>query len=132
MRLALAGILLALAPAATALVPFKATLKAPAANPQVDVKWWYSIKATDLKRRPIRATLTGKVIDPFGGVHPLDYGPSEPEVPITNRPFRGTFRDYITFPPESRGFVLTLRWTVKAKIGGKTYKRILIRKVKPA
>jgi hypothetical protein len=134
-RLALAGIVLAfvLTPAAAAVVPFKATLKAPAANPQVDVKWWYSIKVTDLKKRPIRATLTGKVIDPFGGVHPLDYGPSELTTlkPITNRPFRGTFRDYITFPPESRGFVLTLRWTVKAKIGGKTFKRVLTRKVTP-
>jgi hypothetical protein len=71
------------------------------------------------------------VIDPFGGVHPIDYGPSNPEKPITNRPFKGTFRDYITFPSSSRGFALTLRWTVRAKLGGTWRKQVLTRKVTP-
>ena len=129
--LALAVGLVACPGATPAVVPFRATLKAPAADPQVDVDWWYSIRATDVKGRPIAATLTAVVVDPFGGVHPIDYGPSEPAKPIVNRPFRGTFKDYITFPRESRNFTLTLRWTVKAKVSGKTYRRLLTRKVKP-
>jgi hypothetical protein len=137
---ALAVALAVVAPGATgAPVPFKATLKAPATQPKVNVKWPYSIKVTDLKGTSIRATVTGVVIDPLGTAHAMDYGPTGPPnpgppKPITNWPFKGTFRDYLIFPEDARlanqlgG--LTLRWTVKAKIGGKTYKKILKRLVK--
>jgi hypothetical protein len=137
---ALAVALAVVAPGATgAPVPFKATLKAPATQPKVNVKWPYSIKVTDLKGRSIRATVTGVVIDPLGTAHAMDYGPTGPPnpgppKPITNWPFKGTFRDYLIFPEDARlanqlgG--LTLRWTVKAKIGGKTYKKIVKRLVK--
>ena len=143
LRLSLVALVAALAvvaPSATgAPIPFKATLKAPATQPTVGVKWPYSIKATDLKGRPIRAMVTGVVIDPLGTAHAMDYGPTGPPnpgppKPITNWPFKGTFRDYLIFPEDARlanqlgG--LTLRWTVKAKIGGKTYKKILKRLVK--
>jgi hypothetical protein len=132
-RLVLVALAFAIAVVPTALsaTGIKATLKAPAFEPTIDVDWYYSIKVTDLRGRPLKARLTAKVIDPFGGVHPMDYGPSEPPKPITNRPFKGTFRDYLTFPPESRGFKLTLRWTIKAKIGTKTYTKVLTRKVTP-
>ena len=118
----------------------KATLKTPATQPKVNVKWPYSIKVTDLTGKPVRATVTAVVIDPLGTVHPMDYGPTGPPnpgppKPITNWPFKGTFRDYMIFPPRCDGWRtqlggLTLRWTVKAKIGGKTYKKILKRLVK--
>jgi hypothetical protein len=141
-RLKLAAIALAflLVPAAGAAVGIKATLKAPAAEPTVNVKWRYSIKVTDLKGKPISAKLTAVVIDPLGTAHPIDYGPTGPPnpgpaKPITNWPFKGTFRDYIIFPPESRLATqlggLKLRWTVKAKLGGKTYTKVLKRLVKP-
>ena len=128
------------APGATgAPIPFKATLKAPAAQPTVNVKWPYSIKVTNLEGKPIRATVTGVVIDPLGTAHAMDYGPTGPPnpgppKPITNWPFKGTFRDYLIFPEDAKlanqlgG--LTLRWTLKAKVGGKTYKKILKRLVK--
>jgi hypothetical protein len=145
MRLGLALVVLVVAltmsttGAVGAAVPFKATLKAPATQPKVNVKWPYSIKVTDLKGKPISAKLTAVVIDPLDTVHAMDYGPTGPPnpgppKPITNWPFKGTFRDYIIFPPDARlanqlgG--LTLRWTVKAKIAGKTYKKILKRVVK--
>jgi hypothetical protein len=143
LRLLLVALVVALAvvaPGATgAPIPFKATLKAPATQPKVNVKWPYSIKVTDLKGTSIRATVTGVVIDPLGTAHAMDYGPTGPPnpgppKPITNWPFKGTFRDYLIFPEDARlanqlgG--LTLRWTVKAKIGGKTYKKILKRLVK--
>jgi hypothetical protein len=141
MRTKLAAVVLALGlvPAAGAAVGIKATLKAPATQPKVNVKWPYSIKVTDLTGKAVRATVTAVVIDPLGTVHAMDYGPTGPPnpgppKPIKNWPFKGTFRDYITFPPDAKlanalgG--LTLRWTIKAKIGGKTYTKVLKRQVK--
>lgn len=126
-------------PVALSATGIKATLKAPATNPKIcstpaDVpacRWNYSIKVTDLKGKPVAARLTAVIIDPFGGVHPVGYGPSEPEKPITNWPFKGTFRDYLEFPPESKGFKLTIRWTVKSKIGKTTYTKVIKRSVTP-
>jgi hypothetical protein len=131
LRLTLAIGALVLVPLASGATGLRVTLKAPAANPKVDVKWWYTIVAKDPRGKPVRARLTAQVVDPFGGVHPIDYGPSKPEKPITNRPFTGTFRDYITFPSSSRGFTLTLRWTVRAKLVGTWRKHVLTRKVTP-
>lgn len=132
--------LVALAPAATgAPIPFKATLKAPTTQPKVNVKWPYSIKVSDLKGKPIAAKVSAVVVDPLGTAHVVNYGPTGPPnpgpaKPITNWPFKGTFRDYIIFPEDAKLATqlggLTLRWTVKAKIGGKTYKKILKRLVK--
>ena len=112
---------------------WKVTLKAPAANPKVNVKWHYSITVTDLKGRPLKATVTASLIDPLGSIHPIDYGPSKPEPrPIKNWPFKGTFRDYITFPPDARGILSsTLRWAVKVKLDGKVRTKVLTRKVTP-
>ena len=141
MRTKLGAVVLALlhVPVAGATVGIKATLKAPATQPKVNVKWPYSIKVTDLTGKAVRATVTAVVIDPLSTVHPMDYGPTGPPnpgppKPIKNWPFKGTFRDYITFPPDATlantlgG--LTLRWTVKAKLGGKTYTKVLKRQVK--
>jgi hypothetical protein len=83
--------------------------------------------------------VTAVVIDPLKTVHAMDYGPTGPPnpgppKPIKNWPFKGTFRDYVIFPPDATlanalgG--LTLRWTVKAKLGGKTYTKVLKRQVK--
>ena len=137
---AIVAVLAVLAPVAEgARIPFKATLKAPTTQPKVNVKWRYSITVTDLKGRPIRATVTAVVVDPLGTAHAIDYGPTGPPnpgpaKPITNWPFKGTFRDYIIFPEDARLATalggLTLRWTIKAKIGGKTRKKILKRLVK--
>lgn len=141
MRAKLGAVVVALlvVPVAGAAVGIKATLKTPATQPKVNVKWPYSIRVTNLKGVPVRATVTAVVIDPLGTVHAMDYGPTGPPnpgppKPIKNWPFKGTFRDYITFPPDATlanmlgG--LTLRWTVKAKLGGKTYTKVLKRQVK--
>jgi hypothetical protein len=112
-------------PSALRAAPFRVVLKAPKTNPRVNVRWYYAIVVSDLKGRPIRATVTAHILDPLGGVHPVDYGPTQK--PIRNFPFKGTFRDWLTFPPESKGFQLTIRWTIKA-LGGK---RVLTRTVVP-
>ena len=141
MRTKLAALALALlvVPAAGAAVGIKATLKAPATEPKVNVKWPYSITVTDLTGKAVRATVTAVVIDPLGTVHPMDYGPTGPPnpgppKPIKNWPFKGTFRDYIIFPQDATLATtlggLVLRWTVKVKLGGKTYTKVLKRRVK--
>jgi hypothetical protein len=114
---------LAVAPVAAAAPAFKATLKTPKASPKTSVKWYYSIRVTSSKGKPIAARVTATLSDPFGGVHPVAYGATQK--PIVNFPFHGTFRDYLIFPPESKGFTLTVRWVVKAAGG----KRVLTRKV---
>ena len=83
MRMKLAAVLVALVvvPLAGAATGIKATLKAPAAQPKVNVKWPYSIKATDLQGKAVRATVTAVVIDPLGTIHPMDYGPTGPPNP---------------------------------------------------
>jgi len=137
--LTLLAIALAAAPAVLAATGIKATLKAPATNPKVcstpsdmpACRWHYSIKVTDLKGRPVAGKITAVIVDPFGGVHPVGYGPADPDVYVTNWPFKGTFRDYLEFPPESKGFDLVLKWTITSKIGGKTYKQVLRRTVTP-
>lgn len=127
MRLRLAGILIALVLPATAAaaVPFKAVLKAPTADPKINVRWYYSIRVTDLKGNPIAATLTVRIRDPLGGVHPVALCNTTTKY-IVNRPFRGVFRDCIIFPRESRGFQLTLIWIVKAKGAKKTLTRTVV------
>ena len=141
MRAKLGAVVLALllVPVAGAAVGIKATLKTPATQPKVNVKWPYSIKVTNLNGAPVRASVTAVVIDPLGTVHAMDYGPTGPPnpgppKPIKNWPFKGTFRDYMIFPPDARLASslggLTLRWTMKAKLGGKTYTKVLKRQVK--
>jgi hypothetical protein len=115
MRLRLVIVLLALVltPAAAA-APFKAVLTAPTHTPKANAKWYYTIRATR-NGKPIRATVTVQIVDSFGGVHAVQYDDTKQN--ILRRPFRGVFRDYIQFPPESRGFRLTVRATVRALSG---------------
>ena len=102
-----------LAALALAAPPFQATLTAPTHEPKVNARWYWSVKVSDLRGRPLPARITAHVIDPFGGVHPVEFGPSTKR--IVDWPISGRFRDYAIWPPESRGFRLTFRVTVKAK-----------------
>jgi len=112
---------LALAPAASATHPvtkrtatFKAVLQGSTHAPRINVMWPWSVHVSDLKGRPVAATITVQIRDPLGGIHPVAYGGTKTKY-IVNRPFRGVFCDYVIFPPESKGFRLTLRMTVKVK-----------------
>ena len=111
LRLAACAVALAL-PASAAAIPFRASFSAPTHRPKVNAKWYYTVRVANLRGRPIRATITAQLVDPLGTVHPVDYGTTTK--PITNRPFRGVFRDYAQYPPESRGFRLPFRVIVKA------------------
>ena len=94
-----------------ALAAVAVSLTAPTHTPAIDTKWRYSLNVTSAGK-PVRASVTVQIVDPFGGVHPVEYGARKKN--IVNHIFIGTFRDYVEFPRESRGFKLTLRFTVRA------------------
>jgi hypothetical protein len=119
MRLRLGICLAALAlPASAGAAPsFKATFNAPTHTPRVNAKWFYTVRATDVNGKPLKATITAQIVDPLGGMHAVEYGCCKRRF-VTNRPLTGVFRDYVQFPPESQGFKLTFRVIVKA-LGGR-------------
>jgi len=89
------------------------TLTAPGHTPKINTHWNYVVRATD-GGKPAPARITAQIIDPIGGAHPVQFGKSTKT--ITNWPFRGVFRDYMIWPPSSRGVPLKLRIVVR--VGG--------------
>ena len=106
---------------------FKVTLHAGTHHPAVNTRWPYSVRVVDAKGHPLRARISVAVVDPIGGVHPTLFYVSDTKY-VTNIPFKGTFRDAVKWPPESKGYPLTFRVTVK--VG--TLKRVLKYLVTPA
>ena len=91
--------------------PFKATLHAPTHTPRVNTPWVISVRATDLRGRPIRARLTMRFL--FAGV---------PVGKVDNGrvyTFVGTWREKkgeeIEFPVAGRGQRLTFQALVTAR-----------------
>ena len=89
--------------------PVKVTLTAPGHSPRIGTHWKYSLAVTK-GGKPVAARLTEQIVDPIGGSHPVQLGSTTTD--ITNRPIKGTFRDYIIWPADSRGIPLTLRIVV--------------------
>jgi hypothetical protein len=108
---ALCVLALALPISAGAATGFKATFAAPTHTPKVNAKWFYTVRASH-GGKPVRATITSQIVDPYGGVHPVEFGCCKRNV--LKHPFTGVFRDYVQFPPEAQGFRLTFRVIVKA------------------
>ena len=102
-KLTLAGLLVA--------TSVQVTLTAPGHTPKIKTRWYYVVRATD-GGKPVAARLTAQIVDPIGGSHPVTFanGPK----PITNWPFKGTFRDFVIWPASSRGVPLKLRVVVRA------------------
>ena len=91
---------------------------------EIGPHWPYTVKVTR-GGKPVAARLTMQILDPLGGVHAVDKGPTTE--PITNLRIRGVYRDYMVFPPESRGVPLTIR--VIAVSGGT--RKVLVYVVTP-
>ena len=85
-------------------------LAAPGHTPKIKTHWNYVVTVTE-GGKPVAAKLTEQIVDPIGGVHPVEVGPTTKK--ILNLPIKGTYRDYIIWPADSRGIPLTLRVTVK-------------------
>jgi len=132
MRLAvlIAVVTFALAAPAVAAAPkaLKATLTAATHTPIADntTHWPYQVKVTDLKGKPLAGKISIAIVDPLGTAHPVQFGANTKY--ITNWPFRGTFKDWVLWPPDSAvGVVLKFRATVVTAKG----KAVLIYPVKP-
>jgi hypothetical protein len=89
--------------------PPKVAITGPGHTPVIRTHWDYSVTVTDAGK-PVGATITEQIIDPIGGVHPVQFGTSTKN--ITNWPIKGSFHDFIIWPADSRGVPLTLRVTV--------------------
>ncbi len=85
-------------------------LSAPGHTPKIKVHWNYTVSVTE-GGKPVAAKLTEQIVDPIGGVHAVQVGPSTKN--ITNMPIKGVYRDYIIWPADSRGVPLTFRVTVQ-------------------
>lgn len=114
--------LLGLAAGAAAVAPLHATLTAPGHTAKVGTHWNYAVHATR-GGKPVAARLTEQIVDPIGGRHPVTY--ANTRKPITNWPFKGTFRDYIIWPRSSRGVPLTLHLVVRSRGTTKVIKYVV-------
>jgi hypothetical protein len=95
----------------------KVTLTAAGHSPKIKIHWPYTVTATS-GGKPAAARISVAIVDPIGGVHPVQFGASKKYV--TNWPFKGKFSDYLIWPPDSAvGVTLVVRATVKI---GKTTK----------
>jgi hypothetical protein len=102
---------------------FRATFVGGGHTPPINTRWPYTVKVTDAKGKPLAARITAVVIDPIAQVHPVEFFANKKTV--TNYPIKGTFRDAIIWPPESGGYKLTFRVTVRVGTAKKVLTYIL-------
>ena len=118
MRLRLAALCLlalALPLAAAAAGSLTVTFHATTHAPKVNAHWPWSITATS-GGKPVAGTVTAQVVDPVGGIHAVEFGGVKTKF-VTNVKFKGTFRDFVIYPPISKGIGVTFRVTVKTALG---------------
>jgi hypothetical protein len=108
----------ALPPTAGAAPAFKVTFRASTHTPRVNQKWIWSIKVTTLAGKLLPARISAVVIDPIGGVHPVEYGCCKNRF-ITNVRIKGTFRDFVQYPLAAKGYRVTFKVTVKTARGAR-------------
>jgi hypothetical protein len=88
----------------------KLVVTAPGHTPPIGVHWSYTVTVTEGGKK-VAARLSEQIVDPIGGHHPVEFGTSTKN--ITNWPVKGTFKDFIIWPKDSRGIPLTFRVSVK-------------------
>jgi len=119
--LALFVFALLLVPATAAAAPPRVVFRATTHTPKVNARWPWSISVTTAAGRSLAGTVSVAVIDPLGGVNPVEYGCCKGKF-ITNVKFRGRFADYVQFPLVSKGYRLTFRVTLKGRFGTRVVK----------
>lgn len=121
-RLRLAALLLVAlalplgAGAVSASPAFTVTFKASKHTPKVNEKWPWSVKVATAAGKPLAATISAVVVDPIGGVHPVEYGCCKTKF-ITNVKIKGTFGDFVKFPLSAKGYRVTFKVIVKTALG---------------
>jgi hypothetical protein len=110
-----AGALL-LAPAPAAAAPPKVAFHATTHTPTVNARWPWSVRVRTPAGKPLAARVSAAIVDPIGGVHPVEYDCCKQKL-ITNVRIKGRFGDVVKFPLSSKGFRLTFRVTVRSALG---------------
>ena len=103
-----------IATAAIAVAPIHVTVRAATHTPRITSHWTYTVRVTR-DAKPVPGKITVQIVDPIGGVHPVEFGANTKQV--TNVPIKGTFRDYMIFPASARGIPLKIRVTVVVGTG---------------
>ena len=116
--LALFVFALLLVPAATAQTTAapRVVFHATTHTPKVNVRWPWSIAVSTQAGKPLPATISVVVVDPLGGVNPVEYDCCKGKF-ITNVKIKGRFADKVIYPLASRGFRVVFRVTVKTRLG---------------
>jgi hypothetical protein len=96
--------------------PPKVVFRAPTHTPKVNVRWPWSIAVSTQAGSPLAATISVAIVDPLGGVHPVEYDCCKKKF-ITNVRIRGRFADKVIYPLASKGFRVVFRVTVKTALG---------------
>ena len=94
----------------------RVVFRAATHTPKVNARWPWSIVVTTAAGRLLRATVSVAIVDPVGGVHPVEYGCCKGKF-ITSVKTKGRFADYVQYPLSAKGFKLTFRVTVKTRLG---------------
>jgi hypothetical protein len=94
----------------------RVVFRAATHTPKVNARWPWSIVVTTSAGRLVPATISAAIVDPIGGVHPVEYGCCKGKF-ITNVKIKGRFADYVLYPLSSKGYKLTFRVTVKTRLG---------------
>ena len=94
----------------------RVVLHAPTHTPKVNVRWPWSITVSTQAGKPLGATISVAIVDPIGGVHPVEYDCCKGKF-ITNVKIKGRFADKVIYPLASRGFRVVFRVTVKTPVG---------------
>lgn len=82
------------------------TLTGSGPKPKAGAHWPYKVVAV-WAGKPAKATVTAQIVDPLGGVHPVQFGANTKNV--TRHPFTGIFKDYVIWPKDSIGYPLKFR-----------------------
>jgi len=85
-------------------------------TPKVNVRWPWSIAVSTQAGAPIAGTISVAIVDPIGGVHPVEYDCCKNRF-ITNVKIKGRFADKVIYPLASKGYRVVFRVTVKTALG---------------
>ena len=111
---------LLLVPSAAAAPP-RVVFHATTHTPKVNARWPWSVVVTTPAGKPLAGRVSVAIVDPIGGVHPVDYGCCDGKF-ITNVKFKSRFADYVKFPLSSKGFRIVFRVTVRSALGTRVVK----------
>jgi hypothetical protein len=106
---------------AGAAATFNVAFHAAKHTPKVNERWPWSVRVTTKAGKPMAATISAVVVDPIGGVHPVEYGCCKKKF-ITNVKIKGRFADYVQYPLAAKGYRVTFRVIVKTALGTRTVK----------